>query len=86
MQISIVGFGDSTIAERQGVSTYIDQLRDRFSQRGVFIDLLNKGARGDRTDNARERFAADVLCVNPDIVIIQFGINDSGTCGARFHF
>ena len=69
--LRVVCFGDSTTAPRDGVSVYCDQIR----QPG--LQTINRGVRGNTTEAARARFAADVLEAKPDIVILQFGINDS---------
>lgn len=75
--IKIVTFGDSTTAPRQGVETYTDQLCQRLSEEEISIEFINRGAGGDDTGLAAQRFAKDVLAEKPQIVVIQFGINDS---------
>lgn len=40
-------------------------------------DIINKGVNGDTTREALERFEADVLNNNPDVVTFLFGSNDS---------
>ncbi len=67
----IVCFGDSTTAPREGVVPYCEQIR------GVGRETVNRGVRGNTTEAARERFDTDVLALKPDVVIVQFGINDS---------
>lgn len=67
----IVCFGDSTTAPREGVVPYCEQIK------GTGRETVNRGVRGNTTEHARERFAADVLAMKPDVVILQFGINDS---------
>lgn len=69
--IRVVCFGDSTTAPRQGVIPYCDQIR------GAGIETINRGVGGNTTEAARLRFASAVLAARPDVVIIQFGINDS---------
>lgn len=39
--------------------------------------MINSGVGGNTTEHGKLRFEEDVLSHNPDIVIIQFGINDS---------
>lgn len=71
----VVCFGDSTTAPRKDVVTYCEQLAQRFlAEQVVFI---NRGVPGNTTADARKRFEADVLQLNPNLVFIQFGINDS---------
>lgn len=73
--LRVVCFGDSTTAPRATVTPYCEQLAQEFSpDQAVFI---NRGVPGNTTADARIRFERDVLQANPDIVFIQFGINDS---------
>ncbi len=39
--------------------------------------MLNRGVPGNTTEMGRQRFERDVVGAHPDVVIIQFGINDS---------
>ncbi len=73
--IKVVAFGASTTAPRAQVVVFADQLTDRIGPGNVKI--LNMGVRGNSTHAAMERFQRDVLDQKPDVVIIQFGINDS---------
>ena len=41
------------------------------------VDAVNAGKGGNTTEAARGRFSEDVLDRQPDIVVIQFGINDA---------
>lgn len=74
-KFTIVAFGDSITAPRKGVITYSDVLRDRLRAKNVAV--INAGVGGNTTGHARERFDRDVLAHSPDLVIIQFGNNDS---------
>lgn len=76
-ELTIVAFGDSTTAPRSRVATYAAQLDWALADRGVAAAIINAGVGGNTTAMARERFAADVLAYEPDIVIIQFGICDA---------
>lgn len=69
----IVCFGDSTTAPREKVDVYSNALERTFPE----VTVINRGQRGDTTTNALQRFRTDVLELLPDIVIIQFGINDA---------
>lgn len=69
----IVAFGDSTTAPRGKLKVYADILREELSG----AQVINAGVGGNNTAMARQRFEADVLAHNPDLVLIQFGINDS---------
>lgn len=72
--LKIVAFGDSTTAPRTKVETYSEVLGKHF---GPKIEILNKGIPANTTAKAANRFKRDVLDQQPDVVIIQFGINDS---------
>ena len=73
----IIAFGDSTTAPREGVRTYSQILADELQIGGVPVRIINAGILGNTTRDARQRFVRDVLAHKPDIVILQFGINDS---------
>jgi lysophospholipase L1-like esterase len=49
----------------------------RLAARLPGIRVINAGVPGDTTDRGRARFARDVLAHEPDLVVIQFGANDS---------
>lgn len=72
---TIVSFGDSITAPRKGLVVYSDLLRKEFEGRGVAV--VNAGIGGNTTAHAKARFEKDVLARNPDLVIMQFGNNDS---------
>lgn len=88
-ELTIVAFGDSTTAPRHGVDqVYADRLPDLLATTGARARVINAGVGGSHTgrltDNARhkrrhalDRFDEAVRAHDPDIVIIQFGINDS---------
>jgi lysophospholipase L1-like esterase len=79
--LTIVAFGDSTTAPRvvDGASlrVYADILPEALEQRGISANVINAGVGGNDTGQARARFESDVLAHNPDIAIVQFGLNDS---------
>ena len=87
--ITIVAFGDSTTAPRETVErVYAQRLPDLLATRGIDAEVINSGLGGNHTgraaDNGRfkiphatERFDSAVREHKPDIVIIQFGWNDS---------
>ena len=72
----VVAFGDSTTAPRQiegkSLPVYADLLAAERS-----IEVVNAGVPGDTTVAARARFERDVLRTKPDLVVVQFGINDA---------
>jgi lysophospholipase L1-like esterase len=55
---------------------YPRQLDRRLKKLGTEATIVNSGVNGDTTSGAAKRFDEDVLAHNPDLVIIQFGLND----------
>jgi lysophospholipase L1-like esterase len=76
-EVTIVAFGDSTTASRGELKVYADILRQELPDRGQSVRVINAGIGGNHSEHARVRFEKDVLSHQPDIVIIQFGINDA---------
>jgi lysophospholipase L1-like esterase len=74
---TIVAFGDSTTASRGELKVYPDLFRKELPERGMSVRVVNAGVGGNHTEHARARVEKDVLSHNPDIVVIQFGINDA---------
>ncbi len=78
-KIVYVAFGDS-ITEGYGVKEgwpekLVKELKNKYPQ--AEIELLNKGRAGDTLEESMCRFEVDVLSYNPDLVSINFGINDA---------
>ncbi len=68
----VVCFGDS-LTECGGVNgRYSDILQDRFPDH----EFINTGVGGETFIEAKERLHRDVLALNPDVVLIEFGAND----------
>lgn len=76
-RFTVVTFGDSTTAVRAGAVNYTTQLEERLGTNLPAVRFLNKGVGGNTTELGRRRFEKDVLAQKPDLVVIQFGINDS---------
>lgn len=74
---TLVVFGDSTTATRGGLKIYARSLQRELPLNGLPVRVVNAGVAGHNTNHARVRFVKDVLDHNPDIVVIQFGINDA---------
>lgn len=82
--LTIVAFGDSTTAPRPEVRlTYPARLALQLNQDGIAANVVNAGVGGNTTTQALARFEADVLAKDPDVVVIQFGLNDSAIDVAR---
>lgn len=79
--IKIVAFGDSTTAPRivegKPLTVYADVLATNTALRARGVSVINAGVPGNTTRDARARFNRDVLERHPDLVVIQFGINDA---------
>ena len=69
----VVAFGDSTTANRSGITPYAARL-----QSSLAIPVINAGVPGNDTTQARARLDKDVLSHRPAVVIVQFGLNDAG--------
>ncbi len=63
----IVAFGDSITA----FPGWVSMLKGEFG-----TEVINAGVGGDRTTHALARIANDVIAQNPDLVFINFGMND----------
>lgn len=75
---TIVVFGDSTTAEDPAHPVYGRLLETALNARTPgAVRVVNAGVRGNTTAMAAQRFAVDVLAAAPDLVVIQFGINDA---------
>ncbi|MHC4880509.1 MAG: GDSL-type esterase/lipase family protein [Planctomycetota bacterium] len=87
--VTIVAFGDSTTALRSTVeSVYAVRLERLLAERGVTARVINSGVGGSHTGrvanngrfrikHALDRFEPAVRSHKPDVVIVQFGWNDS---------
>jgi lysophospholipase L1-like esterase len=82
-EISIVCFGDSVtqgtphVQPEETFPRILERrLRSRYAQRGVFLQVINSGVGGENTAEGLARIQADVLDHGPQIVIVEFGLND----------
>jgi lysophospholipase L1-like esterase len=75
----IVMFGDSTTAFRPKAVRQVYSVRVeaalRAENRAVIV--YNRGVGGNTTEMARTRLEKDVLALKPEVVVVQFGINDA---------
>jgi acyl-CoA synthetase (AMP-forming)/AMP-acid ligase II/lysophospholipase L1-like esterase len=67
-----VCFGDSLTSCGGFNGRYSDILQDRFPQH----EFINKGVGGNSFVDARARLQEEVLALNPDVVVVEFGAND----------
>ena len=79
--LRIVALGDSiTKGVRPGVKaeeTFAARLEAALRAEGVAASVANVGIGGERTDQALNRLAKDVLAQKPALVTIMYGTNDS---------
>jgi lysophospholipase L1-like esterase len=74
---TLVAFGDSTTAPRGGLEIYAGLLEQELAYKGEPVTVINSGIGGHTTAMASARFQRDVLAHHPNVLIVQFGINDS---------
>lgn len=74
---TVVCFGDSITARKEGNPS--SALTYKLSHKLPNYNFINAGVSGNTTEQAIERFAADVIAKKPDYVTILFGSNDSAT-------
>lgn len=77
----IVVLGDSiTKGVRAGVTeaeTFGSLLQRSLRKAGHDVEVINQGIGGERTDQALARLNRDILALEPEIVIVMYGTNDS---------
>ena len=71
---TVVAFGDSITAWAGWVAMMHGELG---------TEVINAGVGGDRTTHALKRIEKDVIAKNPDLVIVNFGMNDQATTGGK---
>lgn len=74
---TVVCFGDSITARKEGHPA--PALTYKLSHKLPDYDFINAGVSGNTTEQAIERFAADVIAKKPDFVTVLFGANDSAS-------
>src|SRR5215468_10589547 len=80
--VRIVALGDSTTARATNWApeireVYADCLGRRLQSAGIRAHVYNAGIGDTTTRDALERLDRDVRVHRPDVVVVQFGINDS---------
>jgi predicted acyl esterase/lysophospholipase L1-like esterase len=79
--VKIITLGDSiTKGVRPGVKseeTFAFLLQERLRKEGVEASVVNVGVGGERTDQALQRLSKAVIALNPRVVTIMYGTNDS---------
>ncbi len=79
--LRIVVLGDSiTKGVRTGVlpeQTFASLLQSELRESGLEVDVVNQGIGGERTDQALNRLARDIIEAKPQVVTVMYGTNDS---------
>lgn len=73
---TIILFGDSTTASRGSLKVYANHL-EAAKFEGSKVKVINAGVPAHNTEDANARFDKDVREHKPELVVIQFGINDA---------
>jgi len=79
--IKIVTLGDSiTYGVRKGVpvdAIFASRIDKSLNAQGISCSVVNVGIGGERTDQALKRLDRDVLSLQPQVVVVMYGTNDS---------
>jgi len=76
--VRIVAFGDSLTQGWMTRKGYVDFLHEMLLERfNDNIEMINRGIPGNTSDDGLERLRRDVLDRDPDLVLIQFALNDA---------
>jgi lysophospholipase L1-like esterase len=73
----IVLLGDSTTATRDSLKIYGTLLDEAFRSENIDVIIINSGAGGNTSSDGKRNFQERVITHNPDLLVIQFGLNDS---------
>src|SRR3954463_15853593 len=87
LMITIVALGDSTTAGTPAYKSPLEappngsgNVESQFAywlmQTHPGWQVLNRGVKGERSDQIRLRFARDVIAAKPSVVVILAGVND----------
>ncbi len=77
--LTLIGLGDSLTEGWMASRGYLDflkeMIRDKYPKSNVTI--VNRGIPGDTAGGGLHRLSYDVLDLNPDLVFVQFALNDA---------
>lgn len=80
-EVIIVAFGDSLTYGWMTELGYLDYLKSMLKKKfpGSRFKLVNRGVPGDTAGDGLRRVENDVISLQPDLVLIQFALNDAYT-------
>ncbi len=87
-KIRIVALGDSLTHGWMVNKGYLDFLKELLHNKypESIVDIINRGIPGDTADGGLNRLKGHVINDKPDLVLVQFGLNDAFSGYAVDHF
>ncbi len=78
-ELKIIALGDSLTYGWMVNKGYLDFLEEMLSRKYPEnkITIINKGVPGDTAEEGRQRLEKDVISYSPDLLFIQFALNDA---------
>ncbi|TFH37986.1 MAG: SGNH/GDSL hydrolase family protein [Chrysiogenales bacterium] len=79
--VRIVALGDSLTQGWMVRKGYLEFLREMLAERYISgnVIIVNRGVPGDTAEGGLMRLGREVLDADPDLVFVQFGLNDAYT-------
>lgn len=77
--VTLVALGDSLTSGWMVRKGYLEYFTEMIEQAypSARLTIINRGIPGDTADNGRVRVYSDVIAHKPDLVFIQFALNDA---------
>ena len=77
--LKIVALGDSLTYGWMVQKGYLDYLQEMLTAKypGADFEIINRGVPGDTAGGGFRRLDDHVLCMDPDLVFVQFALNDA---------
>lgn len=86
--IRLIALGDSLTQGWMARKGFLDFLSEMLKKKypASNVTIINRGIPGDTAEGGLHRLRTDVLDLDPDLVFVQFGLNDafSGVAPGRF--
>lgn len=79
LSLTIIGFGDSLTEGWMVSKGYLDFLKELIQRKypKSNVTIVNRGIPGDTANGGCQRVGYDVIDLNPDLVLVQFALNDA---------